>query len=306
MKFLTLLVAAPLFAQTVERPKILGIAHVAYFVSDLAKARAYYEDFLGFAELPFTLKKPDGSERIAFIKINDNQYVELFAEDPKNDGRLNHIAIYTDNADRMRDYLASKNIKVPEKVGKGQTGNKNFTIRDPEGHGVEIVEYQPDSRTSQEKGKEIPASRISSHIAHTGVTIGSLSAAMKFYGDILGFKEFWRGGGDPAVLSWVNMRVPDGDDYVELMLYRDPPSPERRGSANHICLVVPNVEDAIAKLEARPARKSYTRKIEWKVGVNRKRQSNFFDPDGTRAELMEPSTIDGKPTPSSAAPPPIL
>jgi lactoylglutathione lyase len=29
-----------------------------------------------------------------------------------------------------------------------------------------------------------------------------------------------------------------------------------------------------------------------------------FDPDGTRAELMEPVTVDGKPPESSSAPPP--
>ena len=37
---------------------------------------------------------------------------------------------------------------------------------------------------------------------------------------------------------------------------------------------------------------------------NRKRQANLFDPDGTRSEVMEPNTIDGKPTPPSNAPPP--
>ena len=41
-----------------------------------------------------------------------------------------------------------------------------------------------------------------------------------------------------------------------------------------------------------------------RLGINRKRQVNLFDPDGTRTELMETHTIDGKPTPSSTAPPP--
>src|SRR5262249_7516153 len=84
-----------------KRPKVLGVAHVAYYVSDLVKTRTFYKDFLGFDEEPFTLKRSDGAERIVFIKVNDNQYVELFAEDPKTDGRLNHISIYTDNADQM-------------------------------------------------------------------------------------------------------------------------------------------------------------------------------------------------------------
>jgi lactoylglutathione lyase len=49
---------------------------------------------------------------------------------------------------------------------------------------------------------------------------------------------------------------------------------------------------------------SYTRDIAIQVGVNRKRQVNLFDPDGTRIELMEPNTIDGTPALSSTAPPP--
>jgi hypothetical protein len=31
---------------------------------------------------------------------------------------------------------------------------------------------------------------------------------------------------------------------------------------------------------------------------------NLYDPDGTRVELMEPFTADGKPVTPSAAPPP--
>jgi catechol-2,3-dioxygenase len=50
-----LLIATSLSAKpAVKRPKILGIADVSYFVSDLAKSRAFYEDFLGYQEA-FTL-----------------------------------------------------------------------------------------------------------------------------------------------------------------------------------------------------------------------------------------------------------
>jgi lactoylglutathione lyase len=214
------LLVVSLLAQSVPaRPKTLGIAHMAVYVSDFAKARTFYKDFLGFDEEAFTLKKSDGSERIVFIKINDQQYLELFNEAPKNDGRLNHISIYTDDADRLRTYLASRGVKVPDVVGKGQTGNKNFNIKDPDEHTVEIVEYQPDSWTSRENGNHMPDTRIGTHIMHVGFLVGDLDKSTEFYGGILGFKETWRGGGSPAVLSWVNLRVPDGDDYVEFMLY---------------------------------------------------------------------------------------
>ena len=287
-----------------SRPHILGVAHMALYVSDLQAARAFYKDFLGYAE-PFALKREDGSDRIAFIKINDDQYIELFAESPKQDGQLNHIAFFTDSAEAMRDYLASSGIKVPDKVGKGRIGNSNFNILDPDGHTVEIVEYQPDSWTRREKGKFMPDTRISTRIAHLGVLVGAVDPAMKFYRDVLGFQEFWRGSSTGKVLSWINMRVPDGNDYLEFMLYATPQDAAQMGVKNHICLLVPDIKQAVATLESRPARKNYSRPIEIRVGINGKRQANLFDPDGTRIELMEPNTADGKPVPSSTAPPPI-
>ncbi len=299
------LLASSMVAQSsVQRPKVLGVAHTALYVSDLAKARTFYKEFLGFDEEPFTLKKSDGSERIVFIKINDHQYLELFAEAPKADGRLNHISIYTDDADRLRAYLAVHAVKVPDTVGKGQTGNKNFNIKDPDDHTVEIVEYQPDSWTTRERGKYMPPTRISSQIMHVGFLVGDLDASLQFYDSILGFKEFWRGGSSTTSLSWVNMRVPDGDDYVEFMLYSKLPAPEDRGTKNHVSLMVPDAQKAADELKTRAARGVYAKEITVQIGVNRKRQVNLFDPDGTRIELMERDTVDGKPTPSSTAPPP--
>ena len=290
-------------ADQAPRPHILGVAHMALYVSDLQKARAFYEDFLGYAE-PYTLKRDDGSDRITFVKINEDQYLELFAEAPKTEGHLNHIAFYTDSAESVRSYMAAQGIKVPEKVSKGKIGNLNFTVSDPDGHTVEIVQYEPDSWTRQQQGKYVPDSRISTHIMHIGVTIGPLEPAMKFYRDILGFQEFWRGSSSGTTLSWVNMRVPDGKDYLEFMLYSKPLEAQQLGGKNHICLVVPDIQKAVAELNARPARKKYSQQIEIKVGVNGKRQANLFDPDGTRVELMEPDAANGKPVPPSTAPAP--
>jgi lactoylglutathione lyase len=283
-------------------PRILGVAHLALFVSDLQKARGFYRDFLGFDEV-FTLPKADGSDRIAFIKINDQQYLELFDEPPRDDGRVYHISFYTDDTEGLRRALGARGVKVPDKVGTGKIGNTQFGVTDPDGHGVELVQYQPTGWTVRELGKHLPETRISARIAHLGVLVGALGQSLDFYRR-LGFHETWRGGPSPKVLSWVNLRVPDGDDYLELMLYDQLPPPDQRGGKNHVCLVVPDVAQAVARLERRPARQAYARPIEVKVGINRKRQANLFDPDGTRIELMEPTTIDGLPTPPSAAPPP--
>jgi len=290
----------------VRRPRILGVAHMAVYVSDLAKARAFYEDFLGFGEPYHLMNKEGTAERIVFVKINENQYIELFAESPREAGvQLNHISFWTDDAEGMRVYLASKGVKVPDKVGVGQIKNLNFNVNDPDGHIVEIIQYQPDGWSRREAGKYLPDTRISLRMRHVGVTIDRLAPAMKFYGDILGFTDIWRGPPDGKVLSCVNMQVPDGTDYLELMLSDRPIDTQAsRGTKNHICLITPDIEKAVAILESRRVATGYSKPIEIKVGKNGKRQANLYDPDATRVELMEPDTFDGKVVPSSMAPPP--
>jgi catechol 2,3-dioxygenase-like lactoylglutathione lyase family enzyme len=290
-----------LLAQEPKRPRVLGVSHIALFVSDIEKSRAFYKDFLGFSE-PFKLDKPDGSLSLTFIKVNDRQYIELFPGLQPGADRLNHISIQTDDAEAMRAYLGSRGVKVPATVPKGRIKNSNFNVKDPDGHTVEIVQYEPDGWSMREKGKFMTSARISERMMHLGILVGDLSASRKFYGDILGFHEIWRGSRDGAVLSWTNMQVPDGDDYIEFMLYKDLPDPDKRGTAHHICLMTPDIAQAKAKLETRGG--LYTKPMEIRTGTNRRRQMNLYDPDGTRVELMEPVTVDGKPTPSSNAPPP--
>jgi lactoylglutathione lyase len=277
---------------------------MALSVSDVHAARVFYEDLLGFEEV-FDLRNRDGSLSLTFIKVNDRQYIELFPGLDKTQDRLRHISIQTDDAEGMRLYLASKGVQVPDKTPKGRIGNSNFTIPDPDGHGVEIVQYEPDGWTARDYGKAMSDARISERMLHVGVLVGNLSRSMAFYRDLLGFEEIWRGsraGSDK--LSWVNMRVPDGDDYVEFMLYDEEPAPDRRGTQHHICLEVPSVAEALERLQAKPAIQGYDRPLEPKTGVNRRRQLNLYDPDGTRIEIMEPETFDGKPAPSSTMPPP--
>jgi len=286
-----------------QRPPITGVSHIALFVHDMAKARAFYKDFLGFAE-PFHTTNSNGTLHVVWIKINDRQTIELFPEKLAGSDRLNHFSIETTDAEAMRLYLASRGVKVPDKVGKGRIGNFNFNITDPDGHTVEIVQYAREGWTMREKGNFLPDTRTSTHMTHVGVLVGDLEPALRFYLDILGGKETWRGTKDPKQLSWVNVKLSDTDDYVEFMLYSELPPPDKRGKQHHLCLVVPDIEKTRARLAERAARVGYTRPLEIATGVNRKRQLNLWDPDGTRVELMEPRTVDGLPAPSSAAPPP--
>jgi catechol 2,3-dioxygenase-like lactoylglutathione lyase family enzyme len=246
------------------RPRIFAIAGVSLLVTDLAKARAFWSDFLGF---PI---REVGSATI--VAINADQSIELVAGTAGSNGRLGHVTF---------------------------TGTAPARLRDPDQHTVRILVGTPPAAHASLAG-----GRIATHIAHVGVLAGGLAASLGFYRDSLGFRETWRGSATGRALDWVNLRVPDGEDYVELMLYENRPAPEQSGGKNHVCLFTPDLASAVALLEARPARRNYPRPIEVKVGRNRKRQANLFDPDGTRVELMEPLTVDGQPAPWSDAAPP--
>ena len=310
MKIRTLLLASilltPLAAQDApQRPRITGISHAAFYVSDMAKARAFYEDFLGF-QSPYSIPRPKGGD-LVWIKINDRQSVELFpgSEVAPDADRLYHIAIEVEDADAMLAYLRAKGVVgLPPATPVGKIGNKNFTIKDPAGNGVEIVQYMPEGWTVREKGKFLPDTRVAQRMSHVGVMTGELEASLKFYGEILGFKETWRGSSGGRTLNWVNLRVPEGEDYVEFMLYDKYPTGDRLKTMHHICLEVSDAEKAGAILAARNYPAGSKPPTELKLGVNGKRQINYYDVDGTRVEIMEPGTYDGKPRPPSPAPPP--
>ncbi len=291
------------FAKETKRPRIAGVSHIAFFAHNVDTSLVFYKEFLGFDE-PFRLNRPDGELICTFIKINDRQSIELFPERQVGTDRLYQIAFETDDAEAMRAYLASCGIQVPEKVGKGRIGNLNFTIKDPDGHTVEFVQYLPDGWTLRDQGKHMPGSRISARLKHLGFTVRHLDESMAFYSGILGFRETWRGSSNDTMLQWVNLKLPDGDDYIEFMLYKNVPSPARLGTMNHLSLEVADVPQAAALLESRPARKGYARTLEVRTGTNRKRQLNLYDPDGSRSELMESGTVDGFPAKSSGAPAP--
>jgi catechol 2,3-dioxygenase-like lactoylglutathione lyase family enzyme len=290
------------------RPQITGVSHVGYFVSDLPKTLAFWHDLLGFDEYT-TLNKPGTDQtRIAFIKINDRQHIELFTDaPPAPPSMMSHYCFTVSNVEQMRTYLRSKGFDVkPGNGGTTRTGDYAFEIKDPDGTLVEFVQSLPTGIEIEDAGKFLPTTRIADAIYHVGFLVGNLDKSLAFYEGVLGFTETWRGSSNGKELSWVNLRVPDGKDYIELMLYDKAPS--GFGTKNHVSLLVPDVQKAVAELESRPAYKTYLtygKPLTVQVGKNGKRQVNLYDPDGTRVELMEGQTADGKPVPPSTAPPPL-
>jgi catechol 2,3-dioxygenase-like lactoylglutathione lyase family enzyme len=270
-----------------HRPPIVGIAHIGLKTDNLEAARGFYGRILGYQE-PFTLDKPTGGLMLTYFKVNDHQYIEVFPElsHPAED-RLSHIAFETTDARALRDYLASQGVAVPSALHPGQDGNLSFMVKDPDGHSVEFVQYLPGSLHSRNFGKFLPATRISDHLIHVGVTVGDRGAADAFYRRVLGFRQMWQGGMTDTSTDWVDMQVPDGTDWLEYMLNRRSPSPRALGVLHHLALGVPSCAAAYRVIVSR----GYTPPRPPQIGRDGKWQLNLYDPNLTRVELMEPKPV---------------
>jgi len=266
----------------VQRPRIVGLAHVGFFVSDLSKAEDFYGHVLGFGH--FSLDKPTGGLMLNYYKVNDHQYIEIYPGLKGDDqDRLSHVAFETTDARALRDYLASKGVKVPDSLKPGLDKNLSFMVHDPEERHIEFVQYMPDSLHNLQSGKLAPETRVSNHMNHAGFIVHDRAAEDRFYKDILGFTVSWYGGMKDDQVNWVDMRVPDGSDWLEYMLNVTNPSPKSRGANNHISLGVKDIQAAYQTVAGRLSPPPG----EPKIGRDGKWQLNLYDPDLTRVELME-------------------
>lgn len=275
------IVAALIFATAADnapqRPPIIGIAYIALETNNSAGARHFYGDQLGFDDLR------NGSGAGCF-KVNDHQYIEVSPGlKSETQDRLSRLAFETTDARRLRDYLAARGVSVPETVSTNEDGNLSIALRDPDGHTVEFVQYAPGSLQSKSFGKHLSNRRVSEHMIHAGMTVQYRAKADRFYKDILGFELMWYGGMSDTRTDWVDMRVPDGTDWLEYMLNVHNPSPRQLGVMNHLALGVRDIQAAYKTLLARGMQPPEPPKI----GRDGKWQLNLYDPNYTRAELME-------------------
>jgi len=277
-----------------QRPPIVGVAHIALETDDLAAARKFYGTGLGFEE-PFQIANG------ALFKVNDHQYIKV-SPDLKSEtqDRLSHIAFETTDLRKLRSYLASRGVTVPAELKPDPDGNLTMMLEDPDGHHVEFIQYMPGSLFRKNFGKALGTGRVSTRMIHVGVTVKDRAAADRFYKDILGFQMTWYGGRNDTEVDWVDMRVPEGSDWLEYMLNVHNPSPKQLGVMHHLALGVPDIQAGYRTVLAQGIHPPQPPK----VGRDGKWQLNLYDPNFTRAELMEPKPVE-KPCCSPILNPPV-
>ena len=269
--------------QAPNRPPIGGIDHLALRVTDIARARAFYRGVLGLAEeqaSPAAVYRVGGRQRIV---------IEPGLR-PDEDERLLHLAFATTNLDAVAERLRGAGFE-PSSSDAPLCGGHVLRVRDPDGHTIEFVQRDVRNPGGGPAAPAAPPLAVSSRLLHAGLTVQNADAADRFYKETLGFSELWRGGRTDAEVDWINMRVPDGTDYLEYMLVRGPVDRRQRGVLHHVCLLVPDIQEAYESVLARTPASGRGAMAAPSVGRNRRWQLNLYDPDGTRTELMEPHTM---------------
>src|SRR5271157_299223 len=271
-----------------RRPKIVGLSHMTFQASDVEKALAYYRDIHGYED-QLRMNGHDGTISCAFVRINDVQWIELRPESAPGTDRLIQFGLQVEDAEAMREYLASRGVPVPSSTSRGLIGNLGFHVKDPDGHEVEFVQYLPEGWPARAGGRSPGTGVLSRCLMHIGFVVSSLEKSMAFYRDTLACAEFWRGSSDERTLAWIHLKLPEDRNYVEFMLSDEPPTLERLGVLNHFGLEVPSVPAAMEEVSRRMEGRSreFPRRVEYCIGKCRHRLANVFDPDGTRAEFME-------------------
>ena len=266
-------------AQAPARPPIVGLDHVAFRISDIEAAQRFYGELLGY---PVVQPRMAGAPLM--VRVNKRQAIVLEPGLPADvDDRLSHIAFATADLPALKAYLDARGVVSDGPLGR-TCGRTALRAQDPDGNVVEFVQEDV-IVASPPTSPYVP---LSTRLYHTGVAVRDEAKAHAFYREVLGLEEIWRGGGDPARTSWVNMRVPDGTDYVEYMLNDTPPTRQQLGSQHHAALLVPDMQAAWEAVRARTPAAARAKLQKPRIGRNNKWQLNLFDHDGTRVELMEP------------------
>lgn len=281
-----------------QRPSILGIAHISLYTDDMENAASLFTDYFGFAQ-PYYVKR-EGKPTMMFVKVNERQYIELVEDDEQRLVKYRHTAFEVDDIEAMRIYLQMMGVKVPEEVSDPGFGFKCFFIKDFSGNDVEFVEYTSNGLLAEHKGEDMPSTRVSGIMRHVGWVCKDLSKELAFYGYILGFKEFWRGGEDCTKSQWIKMSLPESasNDYIEIMLYDHELDQVELGILNHISLDVEDVPATKAVLDARKMPEGCLPAEPQKIGACGYGQSNIYMKDKTRVEVMTKIAVGGTPTPS--------
>lgn len=265
-----------------HRPAITGISHMCVYAADLKASADFYGRILGAAKDA----DPQDPAGMRFY-FSPTQFVEVLPLPAgQTISRMGCVAYRTEDARGLLEYMKSRGVADLGEVRTGSDGSRWFVTKDPEGNVVQFVQ------SGRQMSMPASAKPIGTRVIHVGYLVHNRANEDRFYKDVLGFRAYWYGAMHPDHVDWVSQQVPDGHDWIEYMMVGDgsdvPLSKvdqRQLGVLNHFSIGVRNMEEAVTTL-FREDRLSQ-RHDGPQIGRDGKWQANFYDPDGTRVELME-------------------
>jgi catechol 2,3-dioxygenase-like lactoylglutathione lyase family enzyme len=116
-----------------------SIHHCSVVVANMERAVKFYRDILGLQEIGIpTTFKPAGAY-VRWFQLGD-QHIHLMPAAEPDCISPRHIAIQIDDAQAGRKYFRDKGVQVNEEIPI--PGADRFTISDPDGNRIELIEWQ--------------------------------------------------------------------------------------------------------------------------------------------------------------------
>ena len=269
-----------------SRPRILGIAAVHLYSTNIASARDFYSKTLNPGGACLWCEEAPRSALT--LLLNEYQRLSIArSPEPAPTNLISEVSFAVDDLEELLKYFNAQKIKVTSTktpvlhIDAVTKVYSSLSVSDPEGHRITFV-----GRPSQVLLAPTPTLAPSNtlHLIHAGFIVHERASTEHFYKDILGFRPYWHGGMKDNQTDWVSMQVPDGTDWLEFMVNVEPDADQKlRGIMNHIAIGVAdihatqkNLQDAGVKLTEEP-----------QIGRDGKWQLNLYDPDDTRVEFME-------------------
>ena len=127
---------------------ITSIGHVALRCREVEENIAFYEQ-LGIP-VSFRMSRPDGTAGgPVFLKVAPGSFLELFSggTDQPQPSRtrpgLVHLCLHVDDIHAFHAKATARGITPNGEPQQGRAGNWSFTMTDPNGIGVEIIQLVP-------------------------------------------------------------------------------------------------------------------------------------------------------------------
>lgn len=122
-------------------PPTLGIRHVALFVSDVARAEAFYCGVLGYR----VEWRPDPENLYLTMGGQDNLALHKGAV-PPGETRLDHFGIMlrrAEDVDAWHAHLKAGGIVIAKEPKTHRDGARSFYAKDPDGNVLQFIHHPP-------------------------------------------------------------------------------------------------------------------------------------------------------------------